>query len=197
MRASISEFGQVEVLVVQKGSNVVIGGNCRLKEMRRLGHKEAWVAEVDVDDTIAKRLALALNRTGELAGWDDKVLASLMADLEKADDVLNLGWNDVELDKILADADSGWLDELEQLEPTDNPDNPASMSEGLDDESADQELINPGLGKSAVTATIVFDDEGQQKRFRKFIRWCRKTHPTGTMAGSLDLYLKGIEDEQV
>ena len=132
-----------------------------------------------------------------MGGWDDKVLASLMADLEKADDVLNLGWNDVELDKILADADSGWLDELEQLEPTDNPDNPASMSEGLDDESADQELINPGLGKSAVTATIVFDDEGQQKRFRKFIRWCRKTHPTGTMAGSLDLYLKGIEDEQV
>ena len=67
----------------------------------------------------------------------------------------------------------------------------------FDNGSSEDELINPGLGKSAVTATIVFDDEDQQKRFRKFIRWCRKTYPTGTMAGSLDLYLKGIEDEQV
>jgi hypothetical protein len=117
VRASISEFGQVEVLVVQKGSNVVIGGNCRLKEMRRLGHKEAWVAEVDVDDTKAKRLALALNRTGELAGWDDKVLGKLLVDLESAGDMDNLGWNDVELDKILSDVETGWLDELDQDAP--------------------------------------------------------------------------------
>ena len=126
VRASISEFGQVEVLVVQKGTNIVIGGNCRLKEMRRLGHKEAWVAEVDVDDTKDKRLALALNRTGELAGWDDNVLSAMMNDLEKAGDMENLGWSDVELDKILANAETGWLDELDQLEPAPEPeDKPA------------------------------------------------------------------------
>ena len=196
VRASISEFGQVEVLVVQKGSNIVIGGNCRLKEMRRLGHKEAWVAEVDVDDTKAKRLALALNRTGELAGWDDKVLGSLMADLEKADDMLNLGWNDVELDKILADADSGWLDELEQIEPlADMPDNPAPKPTNFDDDSSEQELVNPGLGRSTVTATLVFDNDSQQKRFRKFLRWCRKSFPEETMAGALDQYIQGVQDE--
>ena len=196
VRASISEFGQVEVLVVQKGSNIVIGGNCRLKEMRRLGHKEAWVAEVDVDDTKAKRLALALNRTGELAGWDDKVLGSLMADLEKADDMLNLGWNDVELDKILADADSGWLDELEQIEPlADMPDNPAPKPTNFDDDSGEQELVNPGLGRSTVTATLVFDNDSQQKRFRKFLRWCRKSFPEETMAGALDQYIQGVQDE--
>ena len=196
VRASISEFGQVEVLVVQKGSNIVIGGNCRLKEMRRLGHKEAWVAEVDVDDTKAKRLALALNRTGELAGWDDKVLGSLMADLEKADDMLDLGWNDVELDKILADADSGWLDELEQIEPlADMPDNPAPKPTNFDDDSSEQELVNPGLGRSTVTATLVFDNDSQQKRFRKFLRWCRKSFPEETMAGALDQYIQGVQDE--
>lgn len=199
VRASISEFGQVEVLVVQKSSNIVIGGNCRLKEMRRLGHKEAWVAEVDVDDTKAKRLALTLNRTGELAGWDDKMLASLMSDLEKAGDLDNLGWNDVELDKILADADSGWLDELDQLDPLDEASkDETSKPTGLDEnESGSQELVNPGLGKSAVTATIVFDDEGQQKRFRRFVRWCRQSFPDETMAGALDQYIQGIQDEPV
>ncbi len=197
VRASISEFGQVEVLVVQKSSNIVIGGNCRLKEMRRLGHKEAWVAEVDVDDTKAKRLALTLNRTGELAGWDDKMLASLMSDLEKAGDLDNLGWNDVELDKILAEADSGWLDELEQLEPlTERPNNPAPKPTSFDDDdSGSQELVNPGLGRSTVTATLVFDNDDQQKRFRKFLRWCRKSFPEETMAGALDQYIQGIQDE--
>ena len=198
VRASISEFGQVEVLVVQKGTNIVIGGNCRLQEMRRLGHETAWVAEVDVDDTKAKRLGLALNRTGELAGWDDKVLSSLMNELEKADDTLNLGWNDVELDKILADADAGWLDELEQVEPEQGADSVATRPENDDGEGpGDEELVNPGLGVSAITATIVFDDDAQQKRFRRFVRWCRKTHPTETMSASLDLHIQGIVDEQV
>jgi len=182
VRASISEFGQVEVLVVQKGTNVVIGGNCRLQEMRRIGISKAWVAEVDVDDSKAKRLALTLNRTGELAGWDDKILGKLLGELESVGDMDNLGWNDVELDKILSDVETGWLDDLEQLEPTGDPDNPAPMPTNFDDESDEQELINPGLGRST---------------FRKFVRWCRKTHPTETMAGSLDLHIQGIEDEPV
>jgi hypothetical protein len=198
VRASISEFGQVEVLVVQKGTNVVIGGNCRLQEMRRLGHETAWVAEVDIDDTKAKRLALALNRTGDLAGWDDKVLSALMIELEKSDDSLNLGWNDVELDKILADADSGWLDEFEQIEPEQGADSLAPRPENGDGEGpGSEELVNPGLGASTITATIVFDDEAQQKRFRKFVRWCRKTYPSETMAASLDLHIQGVGDEPV
>lgn len=112
VRASIKEFGQVEVLVIQKGTNRVIGGNCRLQEMRRLGHDKVWVAEVDVDDKKANKLALALNRTSELAEWDDKVLGKLLAELENDRDLSGLGWNDSEVDKLLADTEDQWLASL-------------------------------------------------------------------------------------
>ena len=112
VRTSISEFGQVEVLVVQKGTNVVIGGNCRLQEMRRLGHKKVWIAEVDVDGTKAKRLALALNRTGELGQWDDKVLGRLLSELEAAEDLDGVGWSDSEMDRLMADSEGDWLSGL-------------------------------------------------------------------------------------
>lgn len=195
VRASIKEFGQVEVLVVQKGTNRVIGGNCRLQEMRRLGHDKVWIAEVDVDDKKANKLALALNRTGELAQWDDEMLGKLLGELETEGDLSGIGWSDVEMDKLLSDVEAGWLDDVGQPEPEKGadglPENSNSEAHGGD------ELVNPGLGSSTITATIVFDDDAQQKRFRKFVRWCRKTYPSETMAASLDLHIHGVVDEQV
>jgi len=85
VRASILEFGQVETLVVQRGTGRVLGGNCRLGELRALGRDGAWCMEVDVDGIDATRLALALNRTAELAEWDHDALGRLLADLEPAD----------------------------------------------------------------------------------------------------------------
>lgn len=77
VRASLAEFGQVETLVVQAGTGRVLGGNCRLAELRSLNVKEAWCIEVDIDGPAATRLALALNRTAELATWDEHLLDSL------------------------------------------------------------------------------------------------------------------------
>lgn len=198
VRASIKEFGQVEVLVVQKGTNRVIGGNCRLQEMRRLGHDKVWIAEVDVDDKKANKLALALNRTGELAQWDDEMLGKLLGELETEGDLSGIGWSDVEMDKILSDVEAGWLDDVGQAEPEKGADNLAAGATNVDGEgSGGEELVNPGLGRSTITATIVFDDDAQQKRFRKFVRWCRKTYPTETMSASLDLHIQGVGNEQV
>jgi hypothetical protein len=41
VRASLQEFGQVEALVVEAGTGRVLGGNCRLAELRALGVEEA------------------------------------------------------------------------------------------------------------------------------------------------------------
>jgi len=35
IRASLKEFDQVEALVVQKGTNRVLGGNARLEELKK------------------------------------------------------------------------------------------------------------------------------------------------------------------
>lgn len=41
VKKSLTAFGQVEPLVVQESSSVVIGGNARLQAMRELGWTEA------------------------------------------------------------------------------------------------------------------------------------------------------------
>jgi DNA modification methylase len=78
---SLKAFGQVEPLVVQKSTGKVIGGNGRLEVMRRQGITDCDIVEVDVSDTQAVALGIALNRTSELAAWDDETLAKLLESL--------------------------------------------------------------------------------------------------------------------
>jgi ParB-like chromosome segregation protein Spo0J len=73
--ASLRRFGQAEPLIVQQGTSVVIAGNGRLSAMKELGWTECDVVYLDVDSMDATALGIALNRTADLAGWDDEVLA--------------------------------------------------------------------------------------------------------------------------
>jgi len=81
VRSSLEQFGQVETLVVERRTGRVLGGNCRLGELRALGATEAWCIEVDVEGADATRLALALNRTAELAAWDPENLREALAEI--------------------------------------------------------------------------------------------------------------------
>jgi len=91
VRASLEEFGQVEPLVVQASTGRVIGGNCRLVELQGLGVSEALVAEVDITDQQADRLALILNRSAETAEWDEDNLLAVLRELEQEDALEGLG----------------------------------------------------------------------------------------------------------
>lgn len=83
--ASLKQFGQVEPLVTSKATGKVIGGNGRLQAMRSLGWTRVNINQVDIDDTQATALGLALNRTAELAEWDHSALAKLSQSLEDTD----------------------------------------------------------------------------------------------------------------
>ena len=85
IRGSLLEFGQVEPLVIQKSTRKMIGGNGRLGVMRDLGWTEAKVFEVDCDNAQAVALGIALNRSAELAEWDQDALDKLLATV-KVDD---------------------------------------------------------------------------------------------------------------
>ena len=78
---SLGKFGQVEPLVVQKGTGKVIGGNGRLEVMRARGETEVDINEVECTDEEATALGIALNRTAELATWNDETLSRLLAGL--------------------------------------------------------------------------------------------------------------------
>lgn len=93
VRASIDAVGQVETLVVQAGTGRVLGGNLRLSVLRERGDQGAWCFEVDVQGEDATRLALALNRTAELAEWDAEALANMLASMTDLGDL----WTEAEI----------------------------------------------------------------------------------------------------
>jgi DNA modification methylase len=128
IKASLATFDQVEPLVVRADSNVVVGGNGRLLAMRDLGWESARVVRVDVTDEQARALGLALNRTGDLAGYDSDRLVETLQELSGAEFaegiVAGLGdWSDVlsfdvkELKAIVADSSVGQAEVVQDEVP--------------------------------------------------------------------------------
>jgi DNA modification methylase len=105
--ASLQRFGQAEPLVVQKGTRRVVGGNGRLQAMKKLGWTECDVVELEVNDLEATSLGIALNRTAELAEWDEPVLARILKHLRDEDALVGLGFDVPEIDDLIASLDVG------------------------------------------------------------------------------------------
>src|SRR5688572_16206458 len=101
IQRSLETFGQAEPLVVQASTRMVIGGNGRLVAMRELGWHECDVVELDIDDQKAAALGVALNRTSELAEWDESVLAKILQELDAAGALLGTGFSKDEIGELL------------------------------------------------------------------------------------------------
>lgn len=105
IKASLREHGQVEPLVIQASTSMVIAGNGRREAMMQLGWTEASCNILDIDDVQARRLSIALNRSGELAGWDEQVLTDHLQSLEGVGGeqwLQGLGFDDNELELLVA-----------------------------------------------------------------------------------------------
>src|SRR5688572_10743433 len=105
IQASLARFGQVEPLVVQQGSGRIIGGNGRLVAMKALGWTEADVVEIDLSSIDATALGIALNRTSDLSGFDDRALAELLSTLRVEDALEGVGFSELEIDDLVATLD--------------------------------------------------------------------------------------------
>jgi DNA modification methylase len=101
IKASLTRFGQAEPLVVQRSTQRLIAGHGRVEAMRALGWTEADIVEVDVDDTTATALAIALNRSAELATWDKSALGVLLDALQGEFPLGDLGFDQKELDDLI------------------------------------------------------------------------------------------------
>ena len=126
IEASLARFGQAEPLVVQESSKRVIGGNGRVTAMRRLGWNEADVVLLDVDDLQATALGIALNRSAELAEWDEATLARLLEQLREDDALDGVGFDDADIDALIASVDEGIGVELEDPGAQEPPEAPVS-----------------------------------------------------------------------
>jgi len=100
---SIAEFGFVNpVLVGDDG--VIVAGHGRILAARKLGLSEAPVIVLShLTPTQRRALMIADNAIATNAGWNDEMLAAELAALkEEAFDLDLLGFDDAELDRLLA-----------------------------------------------------------------------------------------------
>ena len=99
--ASLDRFGQVEPLIVWQ--NVVIAGNGRLQHMRAKGTTHAEIRRMDhLSEAEARELAVRLNRSGTLAGWNEEILLETLREIESAGVDLSaaLAYDRAELDAL-------------------------------------------------------------------------------------------------
>jgi DNA modification methylase len=102
---SIAEFGFVNpVLVGDDG--IIVAGHGRILAARKLGLAEAPVIVLShLTPTQRRALMIADNRIAENAGWDDEMLAAELSALRDEDvDLGLLGFDEDDLDRLLADA---------------------------------------------------------------------------------------------
>ena len=115
---SLERYGFVQPLIVRKSDMLLCGGHTRMKAAKLLWGEDfmAEVEYIECDDAEFSRLALQLNRTGEIADWDNEKLAQIMVELRnKDDDLTSLGWGHDEIEAIIGESEFMAEDFVERL----------------------------------------------------------------------------------
>lgn len=100
IKGSLAKFGQQKPIVVGKG-NVVLAGNGTLAAAKELGWDKINIVRTDLEGSEAIAYAIADNRSGELASWNDDVLGQTLQGLrEDGFDLAEIGFDTSDLDKI-------------------------------------------------------------------------------------------------
>jgi len=111
IRSSIEAFGQVKPLLVRQQGSTVVCGNGTLQVLKDLGWTHAAATIVALTDAQARALAIADNRSGELAEWDFAELSDALGDEKLEDFTAAMGFSAGELDDLLEEADAAGDDE--------------------------------------------------------------------------------------
>jgi DNA modification methylase len=112
LRASLREFGFVNPVIVDKELNI-IAGHGRIMAAKEEGITEVPCVFVEhLTDAQKRAYILADNRLAMNAGWDADMLSVELSELQGADfDLALLGFDDKELEKLLADDDTALEDD--------------------------------------------------------------------------------------
>ena len=102
--ASLRRFGQQKPIVVQASTHYVVAGNHLVRAALTLGWTEIAANIVELDDATATAFMLADNRTGDLGGYDDALLAAILAEVAAADDLAATGYDADDVAALVAAA---------------------------------------------------------------------------------------------
>ena len=171
---SLLMFDQVEPLLVQKSTGIIIGGNGRYDRMCKLNRQkkfpsEASVIMLDIDDKKARMLAVALNRSAQLSNIDHTKVAEILSMASNSGvDVENLGYSQNEMSLLIERASKqavtsfGLVNKNEQVDaPLETSGIPVQVSRLAETAITDQTpaaplTVSPAMqGKIEDTRTVV------------------------------------------
>lgn len=119
--ASIKEFGFRQAIVVDE-EMVILVGHTRLKAAQKLGLKQVPVHIAEgLTEPQKKAYRIADNRTGEIAEWDNDLLALELEDLRMADfDLDTLAFDAGEVDALMNGAPENYPESsAKEIDPDD------------------------------------------------------------------------------
>jgi site-specific DNA-methyltransferase (adenine-specific) len=119
---SLRRFGQKKTVVVQASTRYVVAGNHLVQAARALHWTEIAANVQDMDDAEATAFMLADNRTSDLGGYDDALLAAIIAEQAAADNLAATGYDD---DAVAALLRAAGIEES-RGDPDAAPDRPAA-----------------------------------------------------------------------
>ncbi len=123
IKGSLVKFGQQTPIVLDR-RGIVLKGNGTLAAAKALGWETIDVVYTDLSGTDAVGYAIADNRTGELAAWDDAGLGKTLEALKADGFALDMiGFDDRDLERWL-DAPAAPVIEPEPREDSDEDDEP-------------------------------------------------------------------------
>ncbi len=117
--ASIDRFGFVEPIVIDERTGCLVSGHGRRDQLRALrdsgkpppegvvkGKGGRWMVPVargwsSTDDSEAEAAGIALNRVGELGGWDEGELAAALQRVSENSSLAGIGYDAGALDEML------------------------------------------------------------------------------------------------
>lgn len=100
--ASIKRFGFASPIIARKENGEVIAGHTRLKAAQTLGIDRVPVRYMDLSEAEAHLLAVADNKLGEKAEWDDGAVAKILSEFS-FDDAALAGFDSAELERLGSD----------------------------------------------------------------------------------------------
>jgi len=118
---SIKRFGFGAPILARLADHRIIAGHTRLLAAKKLGMAAVPVRFLDISEADAQLLALADNKLGEIAEWNDDILARVLADLKAQNVALEpSGFDAKEIDRLIAELNAQDLSIVVE-EPTPAP----------------------------------------------------------------------------
>jgi len=100
--ASIKRFGFASPIIARKQDGMIIAGHTRFKAALKLNLEFIPVRYLDLDPVDAKLLAIADNKVGEIASWNEDLLKETLSEL-KDHNLDEIGFTNEELDSLFSE----------------------------------------------------------------------------------------------